>query len=157
MTALIVTATLFLSLTGISAAENKVEREKKPRFKGVELYSWKDVNGKWTFSLQTGTNKMKSIEGIKNIKTPHLDVKTIHAALSKLAVGEQVFWTHFIKGFEFPPLATQRKVADTARKAKIKLSIGTPPPAKWEAWAQWVDVRCPIGDGHGHGPDTGSD
>jgi len=31
------------------------------------------------------------------------------------------------------------------------------PPSDWSAWSVWVEVRYPVSDAQGHGPDIGSD
>jgi hypothetical protein len=48
----------------------------------------------------------------------------LHKALARLAVGEQVFWTHHVAGFEFPPVAQRKKVVTAASEAQIKLHVG---------------------------------
>jgi hypothetical protein len=99
------------------------KREEKPRFKGVELYSWKDKGGVWHFALLDGTNRLKTEDGVKSAGTQFKGAKELKKALVRLAVGEQVFWTHPIKGFEFPPQGTREEIKKAAKEAKIALTI----------------------------------
>jgi hypothetical protein len=111
-------------LCGVCWADDK--REEKPRFKGVELYSWKDKSGAWQFALLDGTNRLKTEEGVKSAKTNVKGVQELTKALARLAVGEQVFWTHPIKGFEFPPPAMREEIEKAAKEAKIDLKTSAP-------------------------------
>jgi hypothetical protein len=97
------------------------EREARPRFKGVELYSWKDKGGDWVFALLDGTNRDKSEEEVKRTKDLIKSLADLKKALSRLAEGEQVSWSHRIAGFEFPPKATRDEIDAAAKKAKIIL------------------------------------
>jgi hypothetical protein len=97
------------------------KREAKPRVKGVELYSWKDKGGDWVFALLDGTNRNKSEEEVKGTKDLIKGAEDLKKALSRLAEGEQVNWTHRIVGFEFPPKATRDEIEAAARKAKLIL------------------------------------
>lgn len=109
------------ALAGACRADDK--REAKPRFKGVELYSWKDRGGEWVFVLLDGTNREKTEKEVKGAKNLIKGIGDLKKALARLAVGEQVFWTHRIGGFEFPPKATLREIEQAARKAKVELDI----------------------------------
>jgi hypothetical protein len=113
------TALTVAVVCGVCRADEK--REEKPRFKGVELYSWKDKGGAWQFTLLDGTNRLKTEEEVKSAKTRVQGAKDLRKALARLAVGEQVFWTHPIKGFEFPPQATREEIEKAAKEAKIDL------------------------------------
>lgn len=109
-----------LSLTavaGVCHADDK--REEKPRFKGVELYSWKDKSGNWTFVLLDGTNRLKKEGEVKAAKNQVKGVEKLKKAIAQLAAGEQVFWMHSIEGFEFPPAAIRKEIEQAARAAKI--------------------------------------
>ena len=66
-----------------------LEREAKPEFKGMELYSWQDDSGDWVFAINIGTNRMKTID---EIKIQPLGFDELKLAISKMAVGESVFW-----------------------------------------------------------------
>ena len=99
------------------------QRDEKPRFKGVELYSWKGKGGDWLFVLLDGTNRVKTKAEINRAKNQIKGAKALGKALARLAVGEDVFWTHRIEGFEFPPEATRKKIKKAAKEAKIVLRL----------------------------------
>jgi hypothetical protein len=100
------------------------KREEKPRFKGAELYSWKDKEGNWMFVLLNGTNRLKTEEEVKGAKNKIKGAAELKKALARLAVGEQVTWTHPIPGFEFPPEDTRKAIEKAAEEADVKLSGG---------------------------------
>jgi hypothetical protein len=100
------------------------KREEKPRFKGVELYSWKDQGGDWRFVLLDGTNRLKTEEEVKGAKNKVQGAEDLKKALVRLAAGEHVSWTHPIDGFEFPPEATRKAVRKAAKEANIDLRVG---------------------------------
>ena len=104
------------------------EREERPRFKAVELYSWRDAEGAWTFALVDGTNRLKSQEEIRNAPTRYEGVAALEAAFAGLAVGEHVFWLHHVPGFEFPLPELRAEIAAAARVAEIDLAVGVDPP-----------------------------
>lgn len=99
------------------------KREERPRFKGVELYSWKDKGGDWLFVLLDGTNRIKSENEVKGSKSRINGVEGLKKALSRLAVGERVFWTQPAQGFQLPPPEVRKGIDKAARKAKIDLHI----------------------------------
>jgi hypothetical protein len=107
----------------IDRREPPPQREAKPRFKGVELYSWRDKEGNWVFALLNGTNRLKTRDEVKAPKISIKGVKELKTALARLAEDEHVFWTHLIEGFEFPPEAMQKEIAEAAKGAKIELLI----------------------------------
>src|SRR5438105_2738694 len=109
----LITAGLTLTaLAGVCGAEDK--REEKPRFKGVELYSWKDKAGDWVFVMLDGTNRKKTKEEVKEAKGRIKGAEELKKALALLAVDEQVSWSNRIEGFEFPPEATRKKIKKVA-------------------------------------------
>jgi hypothetical protein len=110
------------TLASVSAVWADNEREQKPRFKGVELYSWK-MEGEWIFVLLDGTNRVKETQTIKEAENQITGVADLKKALARLAVGEQVSWTNRQQGFEFPPKATRKEIKKAADAAKIKLRI----------------------------------
>jgi hypothetical protein len=69
--------------------------------KGYELYSWQD-DGRWHFTLITGTNRNKTLEEITSgeyyisetgwVNIHCTDVKTIKTALGKLPPGQWITW-----------------------------------------------------------------
>jgi len=76
--------------------------EELPRsFKGYELYSWEE-EGQWHFTLITGTNRVKTLEEIITeedfvsetgwVRTQVVGADAIKDVLSRLPVGESVFW-----------------------------------------------------------------
>jgi hypothetical protein len=106
-------------LDGFCCADDK--REEKHRFKGVELYSWKDKEGVWVFVLLNGTNRLKTEQQVKGANDLIRGTEVLQKAFARLAVGERVSWAHRIKGFEFPPEATRKEVENAAKKAEIEL------------------------------------
>ena len=117
----LVVAALHLSLASVSLAD--AEREEKPRFKGVELYSWQDAENKWTFVMLDGTNRLKSPEEIKKAKGRLKGVASLKQAFGLLAEDERVSWLHPVEGFEFPPKAAQEELATAAKEAEIELTV----------------------------------
>jgi hypothetical protein len=116
----LITAALAITvLHGLCWADDK--REERPRFKGVELYSWKDKADGWVFVLIDGTNRLKTEKEVKGAKNLIRGVEALKKALARLAPGEQVSWAHRIKGFEFPPEETRKEIAKAAKEAKINL------------------------------------
>ncbi len=116
---LVTTVLTLIVLQSVCRAED--EREEKPRFKGVELYSWTEKGDNWVFVLLNGTNRLKTEEEIKGAKNRIKNVADLKKALARLAVGERVSWTHPIEGFTFPPEATRKEIEKAAEKAKIDL------------------------------------
>src|SRR5262247_1705316 len=86
-----------------TANADEPKREPKPRFKGVEVYSWKDDKGVWQFAIMSGTNREKTEKEVKAAKTVYAGADKFIEAMKLLAEGEMVFWFHRINGFEFPP------------------------------------------------------
>lgn len=110
-----------LTMGGVSFADAK--REEKPRFKGVELYSWKGEKDTWVFVMLDGTNLIKPTDEVKKAENQLSGVGPLKDAFRKLAKGEQVSWVHRIKGFEFPPEEVQKEIATAAKEAEVILSI----------------------------------
>lgn len=100
------------------------KREEKPRFKGVELYSWKDEKENWMFVLLDGTNRLKTEKEVKEAKNKVRGAEKLNEAIARLAVGEQVSWTHRIGVFEFPPESTRQAIAKAAKDANVELNVG---------------------------------
>ncbi|MBP3957203.1 hypothetical protein J8F10_18230 [Gemmata sp. G18] len=112
-------AAFFACPFGTAADEPK--REPKPRFKGVEVYSWKDDKGTWQFAIMDGTNRNKTEKEVKTAPTVYAGTDKFTAALKLLAENEMVFWSHRIQGFEFPPKDDLKKIDGAAKAAKIQL------------------------------------
>jgi hypothetical protein len=117
---------VIVALALVGAARAGDEREGRPRFKGVELYSWRDARTGWTFALLDGTNRLKTAAEVKESRNRIAGVEGLKKALARLAVGEQVFWTHPIEGFEYPPEATVQEVRVCARR--LNITLHTPEP-----------------------------
>lgn len=110
-----------LAIPGVRADEPK--REPKPRFKGVEVYSWKDDKGVWQFAILSGTNRNKTEKEVKAAPTVYAGTDKFIAALKLLAEGEMVFWFNDrITGCEYPPKDDLKKIDAAAKAAKITLS-----------------------------------
>jgi hypothetical protein len=106
-----------------TANSDEPKREPKPRFKGVEVYSWKDDKGVWQYAILDGTNRQKTEKDVKAAPTVYAGTDKFIAALNLLAEGEMVFWFHGrVKGFEYPPKADLKKIDDAAKAAKISIS-----------------------------------
>ena len=106
----------------VTEAPAQAKREPAPRFKGVEMYSWKDAKGEWVFALLDGTNREKTTAEIKEKKNQIAGVAKLKTALGLLAEKEMVFWSHTITGFEFPPKAVLDDVKKAAKAAKLELT-----------------------------------
>lgn len=109
------------ALAGICRADDK--REENRRFKGVELYSWKDPGCDWSFALLDGTNRLKTEQEVKAPEKTIKGVEGLKKAFARLALEEHVSWTHLIEGFEFPPAATREEIERAAVEAKVELRI----------------------------------
>ncbi len=109
-------------LQGVVQAEDK--REKEPRFKGVELYSWKDKENNWMYVLAEGSNAQKTEKEIREEYKAIKGTAELKKALALVAEKEQVFWSnHRLSGFEFPPEGTRKEIEKAAKEAKIELTI----------------------------------
>lgn len=64
-------------------------RATSPAFKGMELYSWQDQEGDWSFSIMLGTNRLKIISEVKDNALRMHDVKK---KFCRMAKGEQILW-----------------------------------------------------------------
>ncbi len=105
-----------------TARADEPKREPKPRFKGVEVYSWKDAKGVWQYAILSGTNRDKTEAEVKAAPTVYAGADKFIAALNLLAEGEMAFWTPRIKGFEYPPKADLEKIDKAAKAAKVELT-----------------------------------
>jgi hypothetical protein len=117
-------ALIMTGLCGVFWAADR--REEKPRFKGVELYSWKDESDGCVFVLVDGTNRLKTEKEVKAAKNLIRGAEVLKKALAHLAVGEQVSWAHRIPGLEFPPEATRKEIEKAAKEAQINLRVFVP-------------------------------
>jgi hypothetical protein len=64
-------------------------RSEQAAFKGMELYSWQDDDGRWLFSIMLGTNRIKTLS---EIKASPIGIAEVKQQFCQLAGGEQVFW-----------------------------------------------------------------
>ena len=99
------------------------EREAKPRFKGVELYSWKDDTGIWNHVLLSGTNRLKIEAEVKAAEGRVRGTEALKKALSRLAVGERVTWMRMLEGFDVPTGDTRKEIEEAAKDAEVELRI----------------------------------
>jgi hypothetical protein len=67
------------------------ERNVKPSFKGIELYSWQDKPGEWKYSILFGTNRVKTI---KEVKSRSVSIDELKIVISKMAINESIFWNN---------------------------------------------------------------
>ena len=118
---LVLVCLAFLFTGPLATAGDEPKREPKPRFKGVEVYSWKDDKGTWQFAIMDGTNRNKTEKEVKAAPTVYAGADKFTAALKLLAENEMVFWSHRIQGFEFPPKDDLKKIDGAAKAAKIQL------------------------------------
>jgi len=123
---LIVSVIVAVGFGGRACAEP--DREARPRFKGVELYSWKDAKGAWVFALLSGTNRLKTEKEVKDVRNQIAGIEALKKALGHLAAGENVSWTHRIEGFRYPPAETVKEIKEYATKVDVQLR--TPEPMK---------------------------
>lgn len=72
-----------------STATAAFERATALAFKGIELYSWQTETGAWVYSILPGTNRNKTLA---EVKVQPLSLDEVKAAISKLAIGESIFW-----------------------------------------------------------------
>ena len=121
MVCLFATALAATSLGGGGRVDD--EREAKPRFKGVDLYSWKDDTGTWNHVLLSGTNRLKIEAEVKAAEGRVRGTEALKKALSRLAVGEQVTWMRRLEGFDVPTGDTRKEIEEAAKDAEVKLRI----------------------------------
>jgi hypothetical protein len=111
--------------------------------KGYELYSWTE-DGKWHFTLITGTNRNKTLEEIISkedfiseagwVKVHVVGVDAIEAALSKLPQNEFIMWLAGTREqteqtdikIQLPPKQTTDNIKEYARQHGIDFQIQTP-------------------------------
>jgi len=93
-------------------------------FKGAELYSWKDNDGNWRYSLLPGTNRKKNRNEIISDRTMIKSVALLKERIAMLAVGEQVFWYNSdASGFSFPDSMVVADIVAYAKTAKVSLHM----------------------------------
>lgn len=113
-----------LSLT--LALPCSAQRNPKPSFKGIELYSWQ-VDGRWIYVLLPGTNRNKSWPELQQAR--QLDGEgQLKDALSLLAVGESLFWMNQCQQgpknrLQFPDSSVRQQLSEYCRQLKIELVL----------------------------------
>ena len=102
--------------------------------KGYELYSWQS-DGKWHYSILTGTNRNKTYEEITSQKPVLVGDTALRAALRKLPRGEEVFWmsdgphvvaksgTDEVSGLKMPSRKRIKRLKAYCDKLGIKLKL----------------------------------
>ena len=127
---------LFAALAGNLQAQDSPPqpadppRAVQPAMKGIELYSWTEPqNGTWRFRLMSGTNRIKPLSEIVGQGAEILEsVDALKDALSRLAIGEQVFWHAQPKCGDAGPLGlpdegVRKEIIALCEKLEIKLHI----------------------------------
>jgi hypothetical protein len=120
---------LSLMIALLALAARAEERPGEKASKGMELYSWQDANGAWVFALLAGTNRLKLEDEIKAEETQIAGLETLEKHLSRLAEGEDVYWSHHYwplskqTGFAFPDRNTIKRIAAAAREARVTLHL----------------------------------
>lgn len=132
-------ASLDSTASPASTATTTFERAEQLEFKGIELYSWQAETGQWVYSILPGTNRNKTIA---EVKAYPLSLDEVKAAISKLAIGESIFWFNRTTegssdpGFDlaYPPHAVIAELEQYALQNQVTL-VGawtdpseTPPP-----------------------------
>ena len=118
---------LFLSLS-LSAADNEPSaadaKADRHNTKGWDIRSWKNDKGEWVFSILFGTNRLKSVDEIRESGVVGIDA--LKKELRTLKEGEYVNWTHTavqIDGkmdLEYPPADIIDEVRKFAEERKLK-------------------------------------
>jgi len=103
MSIFMVVASLIMSAcnTSVSTPSEIVTAPLPHSMKGYELYSWSE-NSQWSFTLVTGTNRVKSLEEIISsentvtsdgwVRVSVKDVDSIKNILKELPQHEEIFW-----------------------------------------------------------------
>jgi hypothetical protein len=118
----LLTAAAFL--TGACAAQVSSPR-RELSFKGIELYSWRSADGKWSFSLQPGTNRRKNTS---EVQARPLTLEQLEQEIGKLPEGEQLLWGNEAEAdgaaqarpLEFPPTETIERLRALARQHGVR-------------------------------------
>ena len=118
---------VFLILFLVSC--NNAQHELPPSMKGYELYSWAK-DGKWNFTLVTGTNRDKTYEEIvvsenietdKWIKLSVLGVDELKRMLDRLPSGQVVSWVSRNPKFEWPPQSIIEEITAHCKSRELIL------------------------------------
>lgn len=91
--------------------------------KGYELYSWQ-VDGDWYFSVQAGTNRLKTYEEVTDAAAALAGADAIIVELEGLGEGAEVIWiTEEFQGFSLPPGETVDLIKERCSKAGVSLEF----------------------------------
>ena len=107
---------------------------------GYELYSWKEANGDWSFSVLYTTSIQKTVKQVLDDKTALHGLDQLKAKVDALPRGARVSWLGRIpvstgpraKGSErlgYPPVDVIQDVRRHAEKRNIKIVIHGSPDA----------------------------
>ena len=98
----------------------------RPAFKGVELYSWKDCSScAWQFALLPGTNRLKTLDEIKEPTRTILGVTQLRQHLLRLPGGENVFWSsRSLPGLSLPEPDTVAELVGFSAEHNVTLRVG---------------------------------
>ncbi|MBN2044639.1 MAG: hypothetical protein JW757_06445 [Anaerolineales bacterium] len=118
-------AAIVILLCLVACQTQSPERAAELTFKGMELYSWQAESGEWQFSLLPGTNRIKTFA---EVAADPLDQHELEADLSKLAVGETVFWVNRVEGdvsgqMVFPPQVVIEAIVRHANGVDVTVEI----------------------------------
>jgi len=108
-------------------------------FKGYELYSWEE-EGRWHFTLITGTNRVKTVEEITTeedfvsetgwVKLQVVGADAIRDVLRRLPEGESVFWCDELHigqstetDFRLPPEQVADEIEEYAEQCRLDLVV----------------------------------
>ena len=103
------------------------KRTERLAFKGMELYSWQNVDGDWLFSILFGTNRNKTI---KEVKAFVMDISEIEDCFCNMPVGENIFWlssaqdttTSEMRTFPQPPDNIINEVKERAVSCSVNIT-----------------------------------
>ncbi|MBS2034569.1 hypothetical protein JST97_06265 [bacterium] len=100
------------------------QRNPKPAFKGMELYSWPDHQS-WRYALLPGTNRNKHWS---EILAAGVDEASLKKKLAELAVNEVVFWQATCSGgvptpLAFPPSEKVSEIEQLCGRLHIQLEL----------------------------------
>ena len=119
----LLTAAAFL--TGACAAQSPSSSTRRElSFKGIELYSWRAEDGKWSYSLQPGTNRRK----LKSeVQAAPLTLEQLEAEIGKLPELETLLWGNEVVEdgtgkeltLDFPPRETVERLRALAQKRGV--------------------------------------
>jgi hypothetical protein len=82
---------LFASVAPLGVAEKQIKKTPEPRVT-YELYSWRDNNGVWSFSIMETTSRQKTIEEIFDEKQAIHGVDNLKRKISHLARPSRLVW-----------------------------------------------------------------